>query len=281
MFCINHCTSGINKTGGRLSSQTKMEEHSIPRLIRQISEARKKGSFHTWVIIILFSICLLGFIFIIYSFPKLTDKEKSIFYKWPRTAQDLSAIYLVISHYINSRYYTVMIAFCYLYIFLQAFGIPGPIILSLISGALFGGYLGFILVCFCATTGASLCYFLSSVVGKYLVLKAFPQLVLKMNQRIQENKDNLIYYLLFLRISPIVPNWLINVSSPIIGVPFIYFFLATLFGLMPANVLHVKAGLVVKEVESIEFNWKNFLLLFFLAFLALIPTLIKKKLKEQ
>lgn len=124
--------------------------------------------------------------------------------------------------------------------------------------------------------------------GKYLVLKAFPQLVLKMNQRIQENRDNLIYYLLFLRISPIVPNWLINVSSPIVGVPFVYFFLATLFGaswvtlgLMPANVLHVKTGLVVKEVESIGFGWKNFLLLFFLAFLALIPTLIKKKLKEQ
>ncbi len=30
---------------------------------------------------------------------------------------------------------------------LQTFAIPGPIFLSLISGALFGGYLGFILVC--------------------------------------------------------------------------------------------------------------------------------------
>lgn len=100
-----------------------MEEHSIPRLIRQISEARKKGSFHTWVIIILFSVCLLGFAFILYSFPRFTEyvsaqpsKEKGVFYKWPRTAQDLSEIYLVVSHYINSHYYTVMIAFCYLYI---------------------------------------------------------------------------------------------------------------------------------------------------------------------
>jgi len=50
---------------------------------------------------------------------------------------------------------------------------------------------------------------------------------------------------------------------------------------MPANILHVKAGLVIKQVETIGINWKNFLLLFFLAFLALIPTLVKKKLNKD
>jgi len=35
----------------------------------------------------------------------------------------------------------------YLIFSLQSFGIPGPIILSLLSGALFGGVPGFITVC--------------------------------------------------------------------------------------------------------------------------------------
>lgn len=128
--------------------------------------------------------------------------------------------------------------------------------------------------------------------GKYLVLRAFPELVRQMNKRIQKHKENLLWYMLFLRITPLVPNWFINVSSPIVGIPFFHFFLATLFGiyfirsnnkigLMPANIIQVKTGLMLKEVESIGFNWKNFALLFCLAFVALIPTLFKKHIKKN
>jgi len=102
-------------------------------------------------------------------------------------------------------------------------------------------------------TGASICYGVSSVMGKYLVLRAFPELVRQMNKRIQKHKENLLWYMLFLRITPLVPNWFINVSSPIVGIPFFHFFLATLFGiyfirsnnkigLMPANMIIIKCG---------------------------------------
>ena len=72
---------------------------------------------------------------------------------------------------------------------------------------------------------------MSSAIGKHLILKSFPKLVIEMHKRIENNKENLIYYMLFLRITPLAPNWFINVSSPIVGIPYLYFAIATFFGI--------------------------------------------------
>ena len=54
--------------------------------------------------------------------------------------------------------------------------------------------------------------------------------VLFLMRQIRKNNDNLMYYLLFLRITPLLPNWFVNVSSPIVGIPVSKFVLATLIG---------------------------------------------------
>ena len=40
----------------------------------------------------------------------------------------------------------------------------------------------------------------------------------------------MLNYIIFLRITPILPNWLINISSPILGVNIVHFFLGTFLG---------------------------------------------------
>lgn len=54
---------------------------------------------------------------------------------------------------------------------LQTFAIPGSISLSVLSGFLYPFPFALVLVCFCSATGASLCYLLSSLLGKRLVEK--------------------------------------------------------------------------------------------------------------
>mmetsp|Transcript_19951 Transcript_19951/g.2701 ORF Transcript_19951/g.2701 Transcript_19951/m.2701 type:complete len:82 (+) Transcript_19951:78-323(+) len=78
----------------------------------------------------------------------------------------------------------VTFGFIYLYLFLQSFAIPGPVFLSILAGPLFGAYIGFTLVCLCATTGASFCYGLSYTLGRGIVLDKFPSLLLKFNKKI-------------------------------------------------------------------------------------------------
>jgi len=65
-------------------------------------------------------------------------------------------------------------------------------------------------------------------------------------KQINKHKKHLFNYLLFLRLTPLLPNWFINISSPVLGVPYSYFCLATFFGIMPASFIAVKAGLTLQ-----------------------------------
>jgi hypothetical protein len=46
---------------------------------------------------------------------------------------------------------------------------------------------------------------------------------------------------------------------------------------MPNNFILIQTGLTLKDIEKIGLSPKNFVTLLFLGFLALIPTLFKKK----
>ncbi len=139
---------------------------------------------------------------------------------------------------------------------MQSFAIPGPLILSIISGALFGKVFGFLLVCIVAAVGASICYLLSTALARYFIFKQFPNRVLQFKRSVESNKDNLFFYMLFLRITPLLPNWLINLASPIVGVPYKHFFFATVIGLMPANIMHVNMGSELASMKSLGFDFK-------------------------
>jgi uncharacterized membrane protein YdjX (TVP38/TMEM64 family) len=60
--------------------------------------------------------------------------------------------------------------------------------------------------------------------------------------QISKRRDKLLNYMLFLRITPTLPNLFINLASPIVDVPFHVFFLATLIGLIPAAYITVRVS---------------------------------------
>ena len=60
--------------------------------------------------------------------------------------------------------------------------------------------------------------------------------------QIGKRRDKLLNYMLFLRITPTLPNLFINLASPIVDVPFHIFFLATLVGLIPAAYITVRVS---------------------------------------
>lgn len=60
--------------------------------------------------------------------------------------------------------------------------------------------------------------------------------------QIAKRRDKLLNYMLFLRITPTLPNLFINLASPIVDVPFHIFFFATLIGLIPASYITVRVS---------------------------------------
>jgi len=251
----------------------KIEINKLNDILRNLSIKAKRN------LKILLSIFIIGVIIIlllmnnINKLNLLNHDEKITF---PKTGEEMRRFVNVIQKYSEFHYYEVLILFIIIYIFLQSFAIPGPVILSILSGALYGKIKGLILVTICATLGATGCFLLSNNLAKYWIFKYFPNKIMSFKNSIENNKDNLFYYFLFLRITPLFPNWLLNLSSPIVGIPIIYFIIGTFIGLIPANIIHVSMGSEISKIEKIGFDLKFFLIMLLIGLLSLFPILIKR-----
>jgi uncharacterized membrane protein YdjX (TVP38/TMEM64 family) len=162
---------------------------------------------------------------------------------------------------------------------MQTFMIPGTIFMSLLAGALFGVIKGGILVVFTATAGASSCYFVSKLIGRPLVSWLWPEKLRYFQSEIAKRKEKLLNYMLFLRITPTLPNTFINMASPIVDIPFHIFFAATLVGLIPASYITVKAGRALGDLKSVRelYDFKTLVVLFLIGSVAVAPTILKRK----
>jgi len=139
---------------------------------------------------------------------------------------------------------------CALYIGLQSFAIPGPIVLSVLSGALYGFWGGQLLIAVCVAIGTSICFMLSKTMGRG-VLRKF-KLIDQLDgfrAKVEENRRDLLTYMLLTRVTP-VPNVLVNVASPLVGVPLWVFAVSTPIGQFPLNALHVTSGFALASAAS-------------------------------
>ncbi|KAF9670643.1 hypothetical protein SADUNF_Sadunf13G0090200 [Salix dunnii] len=215
-------------------------------------------------------------LFCIYLIMPAADYGKL---KLPRTISDLRLLKENLATYASEYPAQFILGYCSTYIFMQTFMIPGTIFMSLLAGALFGVVRGLFLVVFNATAGASSCFFLSKLIGRPLVNWLWPEKLRIFQSEIAKRKEKLLNYMLFLRITPTLPNLFINLASPIMDIPFHIFFLATLLGLIPASYITVKAGLALGDIKSVKdlYDFKTLSVLFLIGSISIVPTLLKRK----
>ncbi|XP_052191445.1 uncharacterized membrane protein At4g09580 [Diospyros lotus] len=199
--------------------------------------------------------------------------------KLPRTISDLRALKDHLARYAEAYPAKFILGYCSTYIFMQTFMIPGTIFMSLLAGALFGVIKGLFLVVFNATAGASSCYFLSKLIGRPIVSWLWPEKLRFFQAEIAKRREKLLNYMLFLRITPTLPNLFINLASPIVDIPFHVFFLATVIGLVPASYITVRAGLALGDLKSVKdlYDFKTLSVLFLIGSVIIVPTLLKRK----
>ena len=171
--------------------------------------------------------------------------------------------------------------FVLLYISVVALSIPGASILSIFGGYLFGLPAALIYVLVGATAGACLIFLATKTAfGAALEKKAKPFL----NKLRAGFKKNAWSYLLFLRLIPLFPFWLINIAPAFLGTRFLTYFWTTLVGIIPGAYVYTQTGSGIGEVfDSGEtfslhaiFNVKMRIALALLALLALLPVVVKK-----
>lgn len=100
---------------------------------------------------------------------------------------------------------------------------------------------------------------------------------------VNKHRDNLFNYMLFLRMTPLLPNWFINLASPVIGVPIAPFTLGTFFGVAPPSFVAIQAGQTLHKLTSSSdaWSWNSIIMLCIFALLSLVPVLYKQKLKQK
>ncbi|KAK8383467.1 hypothetical protein O3P69_015739 [Scylla paramamosain] len=233
-------------------------------------------------LVAIFLVSLSALTFVYKNFPHLEEDEYQHM-KLPRDIEDAKSLGRVLSHY-KERYFSEVLAGVFVtYIFLQTFAVPGSIFLSILSGFLFRWELALLLICFCSATGASFCYLLSYLAGRPIVLKYLPERTKSWQEKVDKQRDNLLFYIIFLRITPFLPNWFINITSPIINVPLWPFWLGTFIGVAPPSILAVQAGTTLYQLTSSSdaFSLTSVVLLALAAILSLVPIILKNRLREK
>lgn len=177
--------------------------------------------------------------------------------------------------YTENHYVTMLLICAGVYAGAVAFSLPGAIILSLTVGLLFGRWVGGTIIIISATVGATLVF----LAARYLFADAAERWVGGRAKKIIEGfQENAFNYLLFLRLVPVFPFWLVNLVAAITSVKLGTYVLATFLGIIPGSFIFANLGQSLGRIESLGELWSKETIAAFvlLGLFALAPILIKK-----
>jgi uncharacterized membrane protein YdjX (TVP38/TMEM64 family) len=171
-----------------------------------------------------------------------------------------------------------VLAYIVLYIAVVALSVPGAALLTVSGGFLFGLAVGAVAAVIGATVGATLVFLLArTALGEPLLRRAGPR-ALKLAQGFREDAFS---YLLFLRLVPAFPFFLVNLVPAFAGVRLAPFVAATALGVIPGAFVYAFAGSGLDSVLAAK-SARDILTpeligaLVALALLALLPVLVKR-----
>ena len=144
----------------------------------------------------------------------------------------------------------IMVAgFMTIYIVQTALSLPGAAILSLAAGAIFGSIMGTVYANIAATIGATLAFLVTRYLLRDVVLNKFGSKLEGMNRELEERGFG---YLLFLRLVPLFPFFLINLAAGLTRLPLRTFFFGTMLGIIPGGFVYVNAGASLATIDSLS-----------------------------
>lgn len=190
----------------------------------------------------------------------------------------LSRHHAALAAWVASHDALSVLGFVLVYGLVVAFSLPIAIIITPLGGFLFGVWMGAALSVIGATLG-SVAVFLAARSALRDLFRARAGATLA---RFEEGfRRDGFSYLLFLRLVPIFPFWLVNIVPALLGMRLGPYTLATLIGIIPAAIVYAGVGagfgMLFERGEvpdlGVIFEWRFLLPLLGLAALALVPVL--------
>ena len=178
----------------------------------------------------------------------------------------------------TARHYLMMLIACGIgYSLSTALSLPGGTVLSLLLGLLFGRWVGTFLIVISATLGATALFWLA----RYL-LADWAERRLRSNILAKKLLDSFqadaFSYLLFLRLVPAFPFWLVNLAPAFTPVSLRVYVITTFIGIMPGSFVFANLGQSLGSIQRLDqlLSTQTLLAFSLLGILSLLPVWLKR-----
>ncbi|MGB7405639.1 MAG: TVP38/TMEM64 family protein [Pacificimonas sp.] len=194
----------------------------------------------------------------------------------------ISQQYETLTNFVAENFVVAALAFVALYMLVVAISVPGAAPLTIAGGLLFGTLVGGSLTVVGATIGAIIVFLAArTALADLLREKAGPR-VTKLRDGFEKNAFS---YLLFLRLVPAFPFFLVNIAAGLFGMKTVPYATATALGIIPGTFVFASIGAGAGAIfaRGDEFSVGGVLTdpavllpILGLAALALLPILVKR-----
>ncbi len=141
--------------------------------------------------------------------------------------------------FVEANFALAALTYIAIYAAAVALSLPGGLILTVSGGFIFGIWFGPPLAVIAATIGATIIFLIAKTsLGDTLAERAGPSIE-SFRRGFQENAMS---YLLFLRLVPLFPFFLVNVAPAFLGVKLRTYVIGTFFGIIPGTFAYAFAG---------------------------------------
>lgn len=166
----------------------------------------------------------------------------------------------------------VIAGYMVIYILATSLSLPGAVVLTLAGGALFGLWVGTLVVSFSSAIGATFACLISRFLLRDLVQSKFGDKLSAVNRGIGQEGA---FYLFTLRLIPVFPFFVINLVMGLTKLPLLTYYWISQIGMLPGTVVYVNAGKELAKIDSLTGILSPGLILSF-ALLGLFPITVKK-----
>lgn len=189
-------------------------------------------------------------------------------------------------HWVAGHPLLAVMGYIAFYAALVAFSLPVASLVTLTGGFLFGPWLGTAWTVLGATLGA-IAIFLAAraALGNRLAAMLHHKAGSRLAALEHELRSNGFHYLLFLRLVPAFPFWLVNIAPAFFGIPLRTYIAATVIGILPGTFVFAYLGhgldTTLAQSGSVDaadlLSLEILIALTLLALLSLLPVWLKRR----
>ncbi|HMP60784.1 MAG TPA: TVP38/TMEM64 family protein, partial [Gemmatales bacterium] len=141
------------------------------------------------------------------------------------------------------------LVFVTIYVAFTGLSLPGALFLTLIGGAVFGVVWATVLVSFASTAGATIAFLASRFLLHDWVRQKYGERFAAVRRELDRGG---CYYLLAVRLNPLVPYFLINLFFGLTAMPTWQFWVVSQMGMLPGTLAYAVAGSQLGTIHRLE-----------------------------